>query len=87
APCAQRALTLCYALGTYQQRSGLVTRRGEPRFVFDCLCEAGWPHSIVEVAREGFRRGGEMLSPLVALLSREQDQSTRVDNARHVVSW
>jgi hypothetical protein len=31
-------------------------RRGDPRHVFDYLCEAGWPHSIVEVAREGFRR-------------------------------
>jgi hypothetical protein len=35
----------------------LVSRRGEPRVVFDHLCEAGWPHSIVEVAREGFDPG------------------------------
>ena len=66
-----RALALWYALGTDRQGSGLVSRRGEPRVVFDCLCEAGWPHSIVEVAREGFRRTGEMLCPLVALLSTE----------------
>ena len=53
------------------RRSSLVDRRGEPRLVFDQLCEAGWPHSIVEVAREGFRRTNEMLCPLVALLSGE----------------
>ena len=28
--------------------------------MFDYLCEAGWPHSIVAVAREGFRHGGDM---------------------------
>jgi hypothetical protein len=67
----ERALALWYALGTDRRRSALRSRRGEPRLVFDQLCEAGWPHSIVEVAREGFRRTGEMLCPLVALLSCE----------------
>ena len=56
------------------------SRRGEPRLVFDQLCEAGWPHSIVEVAREGFRRTGEMLCPLVALLSCEQRQATQLES-------
>jgi hypothetical protein len=31
-----------------------VSRRGDPRAVFEQLYEAGWPHTIVEVAREGF---------------------------------
>ena len=48
--------------------------------MFDYLGEAGWPHSIVEVAREGFRRTGEMLCPLVALLSCEPRQSTRIES-------
>jgi hypothetical protein len=48
--------------------------------VFDYLCEAGWPHSIVEIAREGFRRTGEMLCPFVALLSSEQRQATWVES-------
>ena len=34
----------------------LVRWRGEPQLVFDRLCEGGWPHTVVEVAREGFRR-------------------------------
>ena len=76
----ERALALWYALGTDRRRSTLVSRRGEPRLVFDYLCEAGWPHSIVEVAREGFRRTGEMLCPLVALLSCESRQAARVES-------
>jgi hypothetical protein len=73
----ERALALWYALGTDRDRSNLVSRRGEPRLVFDHLCEAGWPHSIVEIAREGFRRTGIMLCPLVALLSHEPNQATQ----------
>jgi hypothetical protein len=73
-------LALWYALGTDRRRSTLVSRRGEPRLVFDHLCEAGWPHSIVEVAREGFRRTREMLCPFVALLCREQRQATRIES-------
>ena len=76
----ERALALWYALGTDRDRSTLVRRHGEPRLVFDHLCEAGWPHSIVEVAREGFRRTREMLCPLVALLSCELRQATQVES-------
>ena len=64
-----RALALWDALGTDRRPSVLVSRPGEPTVVFDYLCEAGWPHSIVAVAREGVRRGGDMLRPLLALLS------------------
>ena len=64
----ERALALWYALGTDRRRSVLVSWRGEPRLVFDHRCEAGWPQSIVEVAREGFLRTREMLCPFVALV-------------------
>jgi hypothetical protein len=73
----ERALALWYALGTDRDRSTLVRRRGDPRLVLDQLCEAGWPHTIVEVAREGFRRTRTMLCPLVGLLSREPWQFTK----------
>jgi hypothetical protein len=73
-----RALALWYAFGTDRRPSTLVSRPGEPRLVFDYLCEAGWPHSIVEVAREGFRRGGDMLCPLVALLAREPREPSEI---------
>jgi len=78
----KRALALWYALGTDRRPSALVSRPGEPRLVFDYLCEAGWPHSIVEVAREGFRRGGDMLCPLVALLSSEPREPSQKQDDR-----
>jgi hypothetical protein len=74
----ERALALWYALGTDRDRSSLTRRRGDPPLVFDQLCEAGWPHAIVEVAREGYRRTRNMLCPLVALLSREPCQVTKI---------
>jgi hypothetical protein len=68
-PLAERALALWYAIGTDRRPSRhLQTRHGEPRAVFDALCEAGLPHTVVEIAREGFRRVGEVLCPFVALL-------------------
>lgn len=73
-----RALALWYALGTAGDRSTLVPRRGDPRVVFDQLCEAGWPHTIVEVAREGFRRTRTVLCPLVALLACEPRQAVQL---------
>jgi hypothetical protein len=48
--------------------------------VFNYHCEAGWPHSIVEVAREGLRQTGEILCPFVALLSCEQREAARIES-------
>ena len=79
-PIHHRALSLQYAIGTYRRSSGLASRRGEPRSVFDLLCEAGWPHSTVEIAREGYRRTGEMLCPLVALLACVPPEPTKADS-------
>jgi hypothetical protein len=75
-----RALALWYALGTDRDRSTLVRRRGDPRVVFDQLCEAGWPHAAVEVAREGFRRTNVTLCPLVALLASEPRQAAQIES-------
>jgi hypothetical protein len=74
----ERALALWYALGTDRDRSTLAHRRGDPPLVFDQLREAGWPHTIVEVAREGFRRTRTVLCPLVALLAREPSQAAQM---------
>jgi hypothetical protein len=74
-PVQERALALWYALGTERSSTGLLPRRGHPGLVFDLLCEAGWPHSVVEVSREGFRRTREMLCPLLALLACETPHS------------
>jgi hypothetical protein len=76
----ERALALWYALGTDRDRSTLVSRRGDPLAVFDRLCEAGWPYTIVEVAREGFRRTRTVLCPLVALLACEPSQAAQIES-------
>jgi hypothetical protein len=72
APIIERALALWFAIGTDRRPSKhLPPRRGEPQAAFDYLCEAGFPHSVVEIAREGFKKTGEVLAPLVALLAGE----------------
>jgi hypothetical protein len=64
-----RALATWYAVGTHpRQTKHLSARAGEAAALFDGLCEAGLPHTAVEIAREGFRKIGEPLCPLVALL-------------------
>ena len=64
-----RALASWYAVGTHpRQTKNLSARAGEAAALFDALCEAGFPHTAVEIAREGFRKIGEPLCPFVALL-------------------
>lgn len=77
-PLVERALALSLVVGSSgHPAKAASTRRGEPQAAFDHLCEAGLPHSIVELCREGYRKTGEVLAPFVALLSRE----TRGDTA------
>ncbi|WP_038972191.1 hypothetical protein [Bradyrhizobium genomosp. III] len=64
-----RALATWYAVGTHpRQTKHLSVRPREPVALFDGLCEAGLPHTAVEIAREGYRKIGEPLCPFVALL-------------------
>ena len=46
-------------------------RRGSPDIAFDVLDELGVAPTTLAIAREGYRRTGEMLVPLVALLTLE----------------
>lgn len=78
-PIIERALALSLAVGSNGRPShSPPTRRGSPQAGFDHLCEAGLPHSIVELCREGYRRTGEVLAPFVALLSRETRGDTTI---------
>ncbi|MFT4095753.1 MAG: hypothetical protein QM651_01430 [Rhodoblastus sp.] len=73
APIIERGLALRFAVGNGGRATvHMPARKGEPRAAFDWLCEAGLPHSVVEIAREGHRRNGEALPPLVALLAGEE---------------
>lgn len=79
----ERALATWYALGTGHRPSPwLRPRRGEPGVVFHALCEAGLPHSIVEIGRDLFRRTGEPLGPFLSLLcpQRQTETATVVDD-------
>jgi hypothetical protein len=76
-PLSCRALALWYAIGTGHRPSRhLLPKRGAPHAVFDYLCDAGYPHTVVEIAREGFRKVGEVLCPFVALLCPERQGET-----------
>ena len=69
APLLERALALRFICGTDRQPSSYVAaRRGEPALAFDLLDELGTPPTMVEVAREGFRKTGVVLAPFVGLL-------------------
>jgi len=68
-PLPKRALALCYAIGTNRGPSDhLRSRGGEPQAVFDCLFEAGFPPSAVEIAREGHSKIGEPLCNFLPIL-------------------
>jgi hypothetical protein len=68
-PLPVRALACWFAIGTDRRPSPRLNyRRGDPQAVFDALNEAGYPHALVETAREGFRRTREVLAPFVVLL-------------------
>jgi hypothetical protein len=74
----ERAIALWYAIGTYRCPSPeLRERRGDPQSVFDALCERGYPETVVEVAREGLKKCGEILAPFLILLWREAQRSAR----------
>jgi hypothetical protein len=77
-PIVERALALSLAVGSNGRPShSPPTRRGSPQAAFDHLCDAG-PNSVVEIAREGYRKTGELLAPFVALLSRETRRDTTI---------
>ena len=71
-----RALALWYANGTDRYRApDLRERKGQPGAVFDALSESGYPDSVVEVCRMGFKKCGEILPPFVMLLWQELQRS------------
>lgn len=71
----RRAIAAWYAVGTgYRCSPFLRPRNGSPSGFFDHLCEVGIPDSLVEVCREGHRKNGEMLGPLLCLLAAEQEK-------------
>jgi hypothetical protein len=72
----ERAVALWYAIGSNSFNShGFPIRQGEPQVAFDHLRTVGIPDTVIEIAREGFRKSGEILCPFIILLWREYQQS------------
>lgn len=67
-----RGIAAWFAIGTDRRPSPFMEKRpGNPAALFDALRELGYPHTVVEIAWEGFRKIGEVLCPFTAMLSRE----------------
>ena len=81
-PLPIRALAAWYAIGLDRRPSSrLSSRSGDATAVFNALCKTDIPTAVVEIAREGFRKTGEMLCPFVALLwPLQQDQTATIEN-------
>jgi hypothetical protein len=81
-PLPIRALAAWFAIGTDRRPSPrLPSRQGDPIAAFNALREIIDP-AVVEIAKEGVRRTGEVLAPFVALLwpARRQQTATIEDD-------
>jgi len=81
-PLPIRALAAWFAIGTDRRPSPrLSLRQGDPTATFNALREIIDP-AVVEIAKEGVRRTGEVLAPFVALLwpARRQQTATIEDD-------
>jgi hypothetical protein len=77
-PIEIRAVALHHAIGGARNSYALPRRRAQAMAVFDHLSDAGAPSPWVDVARLNYRRTGEPLGPMVALLSRELVETAEV---------
>lgn len=69
-----RAIAAWYAAGTYWRTTRhLQPRRGVPAALFEALEGPGRSRIMVDLAREGYRKGAGMLAPFVAMLSPTQE--------------
>lgn len=69
-PLLERALATWLAVGTDRCPSDHLPRlRGQPEAVWDAFCDAGFPDTVVEIAREGMRKSRQILCPFVSLLA------------------
>jgi hypothetical protein len=79
-PLPIRALAAWFAVGTDRRPSPrLSSRQGDPTAMFNALREIIDP-AVVDIAKEGFRRTGEVLAPFVALLWPAQQQTATVED-------
>jgi len=74
----EKALALWYAIGTDRAWSDtLRTRKGDWRESFYVLADDGYPNTMVETAREGFRKSQDILCPFLVLLEQEFREASK----------
>lgn len=74
----EKALALWYAIGTNRAWSDtLRDRKGDWKESFNFLASSGFPDTIVEIAREGFRKSQDILCPLLVLLERVSREESK----------
>lgn len=65
-----RSIATIYAVGTDRCRTpGMRVRKGDPRYVFHAMREAGFPFTVVDLSERGSTRFREPLPALMSLLS------------------
>lgn len=72
-PIERRAIALRLAMGAKTVPGGTRRKLRRPDVVFDFLCEAGFPHTLVEISRTAYRQTGEIIAAFLPLLHREFD--------------
>lgn len=70
-PIERRAIALRLAVGA-ETVTG-TTKRGHqrPDAIFDLMCEAGFPHTLVEISRTAYRQTGEVIAAFLPILHRD----------------
>ncbi|MEI9409157.1 hypothetical protein [Mesorhizobium salmacidum] len=78
-PIERRGIAVRHAMGGGEWAEDIrLTRRRRPQAVFDFLCEAGFPQTLVEICREAHRQTGEAICGFLPLLWSVFDRSETV---------
>lgn len=77
-----RALSVLFLLGTDRPGGKLPAKKGEVALAFDLLDELGTAPTTLAICREGYRKTGEALPPLLALLALENGLRDETTNDR-----
>jgi hypothetical protein len=70
-PIERRAIALRLAMGAETVKGAARHKHRRPDAVFDFLCEVGFPHTLVEIARTAHRQTGEPFCAFLPLLHQQ----------------
>jgi hypothetical protein len=72
-PIERRAIALRLAMGATTVAGGTRRKYRRADAVFDFMCEAGFPHTLVEISRTAYRQTGEVIAAFLPTLHRDFD--------------